>query len=59
VFLILFGIAILLGSLSPFAVVMAVPVLLDRGFISSEERMLEDAFGEQFREYRKRVRRWI
>jgi len=57
--LILLGVGMLNGSLSPFAVVIVFPILLDRVFISPEERMLEDTFGDQFREYRKRVRRWI
>ena len=57
--LILLGAALLLGSLTPFAVVIVLPILLDRMFISPEEKMLEDTFGGQFREYRERVRRWI
>jgi len=57
--LILLGIAMLLGSATPFAVVPIAGVLFDRVFISPEERMLEDTFGDQFRECRKRVRRWI
>ncbi len=57
--LILLGIALLLGSATPFAMVIILPILLDRVFISPEEKMLEDTFGGQFREYRERVRRWI
>ena len=57
--LILLGVALLLGSLTPFAVVIVLPILFDRAFISPEEEMLEDTFGDQFREYRERVRRWI
>ncbi len=57
--LILFGIAFLLGSVTPFTVTLALAVLLDRMFIRSEEQMLEATFGEQFRQYRKEVRRWI
>jgi protein-S-isoprenylcysteine O-methyltransferase Ste14 len=57
--LILFGIAVFLGSLTPFVVVIVLPILLDRLFIAQEERMLEEVFGERFREYRNRVRRWI
>ena len=34
-------------------------VLLDRVFIVQEERMLADTFGDQFRQYRNQVRRWI
>jgi protein-S-isoprenylcysteine O-methyltransferase Ste14 len=57
--LVLLGIALLLGSLTPLAVVILVPILFDRVFISPEEKMLEQTFGDPFREYRKRVRRWI
>jgi protein-S-isoprenylcysteine O-methyltransferase Ste14 len=57
--LILLGVALLLGSLTPLAVVIALPVLLDRLFIVPEERMLEASFGDEFRRYRQRVRRWV
>jgi protein-S-isoprenylcysteine O-methyltransferase Ste14 len=57
--LILFGLGLLLGSLTPFLVVSALPVLLGRLFIFPEEQMLDDTFGAQFQEYRKRVRRWM
>ncbi|MBN2438533.1 MAG: isoprenylcysteine carboxylmethyltransferase family protein [Deltaproteobacteria bacterium] len=57
--LVLLGIALLLGSLTPLAVVILVPILFDRVFISPEEKMLEQTFGDPFREYRKRVRKWI
>lgn len=57
--LVLLGAALLLGSLTPFAVVIALPILFDRLFISPKEQMLEGTFGDQFREYRERVRRWI
>ncbi len=57
--LVLFGIALLLGTLSPFLALIGFTVLLDRRFVSVEERMLEETFGEGFRAYRQRVRRWI
>ncbi len=57
--LILLGIGVLLGSATPFAVVPVFTVLIDRIFIVQEEKMLEDTFGDQFRQYRKQVRRWI
>lgn len=57
--LIVLGIALLLGSATPFVAVIALPILLDRLFIAPEEQMLETTFGDSFREYRKRVRRWI
>jgi protein-S-isoprenylcysteine O-methyltransferase Ste14 len=57
--LILLGLALLAGSLSPFAVVIVFPLLMERLFIRVEERMLEEQFGRQWREYRATVRRWI
>lgn len=57
--LIILGIALLLGSATPLVVVIVLPVLFDRVFIAPEERMLEDTFGDDFRKYRKQVRRWI
>ncbi len=53
------GLAVLLGSLSPLAVVAGFTLLIDRRFIVAEERMMEETFGGAYREYRKRVRRWL
>ena len=57
--LILLGLALLLGSATPFAVVAVLAILFDRIFIAPEESMLEDTFGDTFRQYLKSVRRWI
>ena len=57
--LILLGIAALLGSATPLVVVIVFLVLFDRVFITPEEIMLEETFGDDFRRYRKRVRKWI
>jgi protein-S-isoprenylcysteine O-methyltransferase Ste14 len=53
------GIALLLGSLSPFIVTLVFALVLDRRFILLEERSLEQRFGDSFRAYRARVRRWL
>lgn len=55
----LFGIFVVLGSLSPLAVVPPFVYIIRTRFIAVEERMLEAAFGEAYRDYMKRVRRWI
>ncbi|MDX1574884.1 MAG: isoprenylcysteine carboxylmethyltransferase family protein [Kiloniellales bacterium] len=55
----LFGIFVVLGSLSPLAVVPPFVYIIRTRFIAAEERMLEEAFGEAYRDYMKRVRRWL
>jgi protein-S-isoprenylcysteine O-methyltransferase Ste14 len=55
----LVGLAIFLGSLSPFAVVPLFVWIIDRRFIRVEERFLEKAFGAAYDDYRTRVRRWL
>jgi protein-S-isoprenylcysteine O-methyltransferase Ste14 len=57
--LILFGVALLLGSVSPLVIVMLLAVLLDRIFIAPEEQKLERAFGDRFNVYGRKVRRWV
>jgi len=57
--LIILGMALLLGSATPWFVVVLLPFLFDRVFIAPEEKMLEETFGDEFRAYRKRVRKWI
>jgi len=53
------GVAVLLGTILPFVVVLAFAVWLDVRFISAEERMLAETFGTSWQCYRKRVRRWL
>lgn len=55
----LLGIFVVLGSLSPLAVIPPFVYIIRTRFIAVEERMLEAAFGEAYRDYMKRVRRWI
>jgi len=57
--LILLGIGLGLGSLVPFAVIPVFAVLMDIIFVRAEQRMLEEKFGDAWREYRSKVRRWI
>ena len=57
--LILLGITILLGSLTPLTVVVIFFVLVEHIFIRKEERMLEEQFGEAWLTYTKKVRKWI
>ena len=55
----LVGIWLLLGSLSPAALVPIYMIVIDRLFIRREERRLEAVFGQAFRDYAARVRRWV
>lgn len=57
--LILTGITVLLGSLTPFLVVLAFWLLLDRLFISLEEQKLAAKFVERWDMYKSRTRRWL
>ena len=57
--LLLFGIALLTGSLSPLLVPPLFMALIDILFVRKEERWMEEAFGESYRAYRGRVRRWL
>lgn len=57
--LILLGIAILLGSLTPLIVVTIFSILMELVFVRTEERMLEDQFGSTWNTYKNRVRKWI
>jgi protein-S-isoprenylcysteine O-methyltransferase Ste14 len=53
------AVALLLNALWP--VVLAIPMLmvLHWGVVRREERYLESKFGDPYRRYRERVRRWI
>lgn len=57
--LILFGLSLLLGSLTPHFVVIAFIVFMDRVFIKFEEAKLTHIFGQEWLDYKKSVRRWI
>jgi protein-S-isoprenylcysteine O-methyltransferase Ste14 len=57
--LILAGIATFMGSLTPWAIIPVLAILMDVVFIKAEEAILEDTFGDRWLEYKKSVRRWI
>jgi protein-S-isoprenylcysteine O-methyltransferase Ste14 len=57
--LILAGLAIVLGSLSPLFIPFLFLVLMDRLFVQKEERWMEEAFGEEYVAYTRRTRRWL
>jgi protein-S-isoprenylcysteine O-methyltransferase Ste14 len=55
----LFGVAVLLGSLITFVFPVVFIILTDIFVIPVEERNLEKAFGKKYRDYKRKVRRWI
>ena len=57
--LILIGVAMLLGALSPFFVIAGFAAILETRFIPDEEKMPAETFGDDWLGYRTRTRRWI
>ncbi|HTP07584.1 MAG TPA: isoprenylcysteine carboxylmethyltransferase family protein [Anaerolineae bacterium] len=57
--LILIGIAILLRSLSPYVIILVFVIWIQRMFITVEERMLAEKFGEEWQAYKQSTRRWL
>jgi protein-S-isoprenylcysteine O-methyltransferase Ste14 len=53
------GIGLLLPSLLVLALVVPVLILMHYGVVVREEAYLERKFGEPYRAYKKRVRRWL
>jgi protein-S-isoprenylcysteine O-methyltransferase Ste14 len=56
---ILLGISLLLRSLSPFLIPFFFAIVVTIVFIRVEERMLEEKFSEEWKQYRSLVRKWI
>ena len=57
--LILLGIAVPIRSLTPYAVIVAFAILMDKAFISIEEQRLAGTFGAQWINYKKSTGRWL
>lgn len=55
----LIGFAVLLGSLVVFFMSLIIFLLAQFILIPIEERRMEQIFGEDYKEYRGRVRRWL
>ncbi len=56
---VLAGVAVLTGSVSPFVGPVLFVPLMNRRVIRFEEAMLEERFGDEYRNYKDRVRRWL
>ena len=55
----LLGVAIGLGTVTPFIAPIGMWIILSALFIRVEERMLEEKFGDRYRAYQRKVRRWL
>jgi len=53
------GLGLLVERLGLIAAAVAASAIIDRFVIPREERHLEARFGESYRHYKRRVRRWI
>jgi protein-S-isoprenylcysteine O-methyltransferase Ste14 len=53
------GVACVFNALWPLLFVPLAAVVTDRYTIAREERYLERAFGDAYRDYQRRVRRWL
>lgn len=53
------GIALLLDAMWPLLLAVPLLLVLHWGVVGREERYLEEKFGETYRAYKARVRRWI
>lgn len=57
--IILLGIGLALGTLTPFVIVPLFVWLIQKNVIAHEEAMLDKSFGAAYAEYKKRIRRWL
>lgn len=55
----LLGVCLLLGSLSPLIIVLIFILVTNTLYISFEEKMMGDTFGELYFAYKNKTRKWI
>jgi len=53
------GLTVAVNALWPLVFLPVVLLVMQRGVVEREERYLEGKFGEAYRAYRARVRRWV
>jgi protein-S-isoprenylcysteine O-methyltransferase Ste14 len=57
--IVMVGTALLLGTLTPWLVPPVFVAIIQHFFIVPEEQLMKQTFGDQYRAYRGRVRRWL
>ena len=55
----LLGIALFLGSSSPLLVIPVFSWIIHTRFVLREEKWMEEWFGEDYLEYKRKTRRWL
>lgn len=58
-FLMVFGAAFLMGSIGALIPLLMFVLIIRYNFVAGEERFMEAAFGQQYLDYKSKVRRWI
>jgi protein-S-isoprenylcysteine O-methyltransferase Ste14 len=58
-FIALFGLFVLLGTLSSTVVIPVFYWVIVTQFVRREERHMEEQFGDPYLDYKRRVRRWL
>ncbi len=56
---ILIGLAVMLGSLTPFVFPLLLFLVLEFIYVKKEEEHMKENFGQKYLDYKKRVRKWI
>ena len=57
--MLLLGVAIYVGNLASLVPLILFFVVIDRMFVPYEEEKMENTFGVEYLDYKKRVRRWL
>jgi protein-S-isoprenylcysteine O-methyltransferase Ste14 len=57
--LILIGLAVFMGTITPFIIIAIFAVLMEMVFVRTEEKMLAQKFGPAWNIYRDKVRKWF
>ena len=58
-FLMVFGAAFLMGSVGALIPLLIFMLIIRFNFVAGEERFMEASFGQQYLDYKSKVRRWF